>query len=118
MSPYPLSYTEQRSLHLVLIEFEVTENGFLPAEQPLASLSNPYYCRWEDLAANLPELVKSRRIREEIRQLPILSTEKLHGEYEWRRAYVVLAFMTHAFIWGDDVPGDVSCLLKLLVIDF
>ena len=41
-------------------------------------------------------------------ELPILSTSKLNGEPEWRRAYVVLAYLTHAYVWGGEKPKEVS----------
>lgn len=111
MSPYILPKTEQSPSRLDLNDFDITENGFLPSEQPLQRLPNPYYHRWEEVAQNLPELIKSRQIRPEIQDLPVLSTKKLHSTPEWRRAYVLLAFMTHAYIWGGDTPCEVRAQL-------
>lgn len=110
MSPYMISHPHTDKPELDLEEFEVTRHGFLPSEQPLAHLPNSYYEPWESLARDLPQLIKSRTIREEIRRLPILSRGKLHNEEEWRRAYVVLAFLTHAYVWGDDHPAQVRSL--------
>lgn len=107
MSPYLISKDEHDLPQIDLKEFEVTEHGFLPAGQPLARLSSPYYTPWEDLAVKIPQLIQTRTIREEIQQLPILSTAKLHREEEWRRAYVLLAFLTHAHIWGGTQPEEV-----------
>ncbi|KAH0545157.1 hypothetical protein FGG08_000769 [Glutinoglossum americanum] len=83
-----------------------TQNGFLPAELPLTLLPNPYYKKWEAVVANLQALLLSKRLREVVRELPLLSTSRLTGEPEWRRAYVLLAFMAHAYIWGGDKPQD------------
>ena len=84
------------------------QNGFLPAELPLVLLPDPYYEKWEAVAANLQALLLSRRLRQVAEGLPMLSTSRLQGEPEWRRAYVLLAFMAHAYIWGGDKPQDVS----------
>lgn len=83
------------------------EHGFLPAELPLEVLPDPYYNRWEVIIANLQALLLSKRLRGLIQDLPILSTSRLSHVTEWRRAYVVLSFMTHAYIWGGDEPEEV-----------
>jgi indoleamine 2,3-dioxygenase len=87
------------------------ENGFLPDEPPLQILPDPYYSRWEAVVANLQALLLSRRLREVVETLPILSTARLQHPEEWRRAYVLLAFMTHAYIWGDDRPAEARRLV-------
>lgn len=95
----------------ILEDYAVSlRNGFLPDTTPLAHLPEPYYNPWESIAADLPDLIKTGRIREEVEGLPILSTDKLHNDAEWRRAYVVLAFLTHAYIWGGQKPKDVRAL--------
>ena len=84
-------------------------HGFLPAELPLEILPDPYYTKWEAVVTNLQALLLSRRLREVIKKLPVLSTSRLQCAAEWRRAYLVLAFMTHGYIWGGDLPEEV-CL--------
>ncbi|KAJ9297498.1 hypothetical protein DTO271G3_4273 [Paecilomyces variotii] len=92
----------------ILEDYAVSlRNGFLPDTTPLAHLPEPYYNPWESIAADLPDLIKTGRIREEVEGLSMLSTDKLHNDAEWRRAYVVLAFITHAYIWGGQKPKDV-----------
>ena len=83
-------------------------NGFLPAELPLGVLPDPYYSKWEAIVTNLQGLILSKRLRGVIDGTPILSTHNLQHESEWRRAYSLLAFMAHAYIWGGDKPSDVS----------
>lgn len=83
--------------------------GFLPNEDPLDHLSSCYYSPWEHIAANLSPLVKAKRVRKAIDDLPRLDTLELKNEAEWRRAYVILGFLTHAYIWGGDEPSEV-CL--------
>jgi indoleamine 2,3-dioxygenase len=91
-------------------------NGFLPNETPLDHLSSCYYNPWEDIAANLPVLAKTKRIRRAIDGLPLLDTFELKNEAEWRRAYVILGFLTHAYIWGGDEPSEVCMRHPNLVL--
>ena len=90
-----------------LEDYAVSEEyGFLPSEPPLELLPDPYYRPWENLIRNLQGLILSRRLRGLVDDLPILSTDRLQSEPEWRRAYVVLAFLAHAYIWGGDRPRE------------
>lgn len=81
-------------------------HGFLPDVLPLSRLPDPYYNKWEAIVANLQALVLSRRLRGVVDKLPILSTIGLEHDAEWRRAYSLLGFMAHAYIWGGDKPSD------------
>ena len=92
-----------------LVEYGVSlQNGFLPEVLPLRRLEDPYYSRWEDIVQDLPALIQAGTIRQAVIDLPILSTENLQEkEPEWRRAYVVLAYLTHAYVWGGEKPEDV-----------
>lgn len=54
----------------------------------------------------LPALLLSRRIRPVIDALPLLSPDRLALVEETRRAYQVLGFLAHAYIWGTDTPAD------------
>jgi indoleamine 2,3-dioxygenase len=94
-----------------LADFGVSvQNGFLPTEQPLRRLSDPYYRPWEDIMSDLPDLIATGEIRQKVLDLPILSTDRLHAETEWKRSYLVLALLTHAYIWGGKNPEDVCDL--------
>ena len=81
--------------------------GFLPDELPIEKLSDPYYREWEIVVAGLQALLLSRRLRARIDALPIVTASRLRTEAEWRRAYMLLSFMTHAYIWGGDRPAEV-----------
>ncbi|KAM3446895.1 hypothetical protein MY4038_010347 [Beauveria bassiana] len=81
-------------------------HGFLPSELPLARLPDPYYNKWEAIAANLSALILSRRLRGVIDRLPVLATIGLEHDAEWRRAYSILCFMVHGYIWAGDSPLD------------
>lgn len=86
-------------------------NGFLPVDLPLEILPNSYYNKWENIVRNLQGLILSRRLRGVVDALPVLSTDRLRTESEWRRAYVILAFISHAYIWGGDRPAEVCGLV-------
>lgn len=80
-------------------------SGFLPDKLPLERLPQEYYKPWEDIVNNLPSLILTRRIRTVIdKKLPVLETDKLTNEAEYRRAYQILGFLGHAYIWGTDEP--------------
>ncbi|PMD66168.1 indoleamine 2,3-dioxygenase alpha type [Hyaloscypha bicolor E] len=91
----------------VLSDYGISpEYGFLPAELPLERLPDPYYNKWEAIVANLQGLVLSKRLRGVIERLPILSTAGLEHDSEWRRAYSLLCFMAHGYIWAGDIPSE------------
>ncbi|KAI1613186.1 indoleamine 2,3-dioxygenase [Exophiala viscosa] len=82
------------------------DRGFLPAENPIQCLPHPVYDRWERIMNNFQSLLLSKRLRVVIDRLPILPAVHLETEAEWRRAYSVLTFMAHGYIWGGDKPAE------------
>lgn len=109
MSPHAiLAGAHREGKHSVdLSKFAVTKNAFLPEHSPLKVLPDPYYEPWELVVQHLPTLIQTGAIRESIAQVPVLSTDRLRSEAEWRRAYSMLAYMTHAHVWGGDKPQEV-----------
>jgi indoleamine 2,3-dioxygenase len=98
-------------LNIVLGDFGVSSrNGFLPHDLPLPRLPDPYFEAWEEIVDVLPILLKSRRIRNEVDRLSILSISRLASEREWQRAYLLLSLMTQAYIWGGQKPSEVRLL--------
>ncbi|KAL2017774.1 hypothetical protein VTK56DRAFT_1692 [Thermocarpiscus australiensis] len=95
------------TLHALLQEYGVTSNGFLPEAPPLERLRSYYYSPWESLVDSLPTLLRERTVRLHIERLPVLSTDHLVTEQEWRRACVILGFLAHAYVWGGDVAAGV-----------
>lgn len=88
-------------------DFDVSStNGFLPTQPPLEALPDSYYEPWEYVVKNLQGLILSKRLREVVDRLPVLSTDRLFGEPQWRRAYSVLAFISHAYVWGGKRPAE------------
>ena len=81
-------------------------HGFLPSSPPLECLPDSYYAPWEDAVKNLQGLLLSHRLREVVDRLPVLSTDHLTTEPEWRRAYSLLAFLAHGYIWGGARPRE------------
>lgn len=104
-------------LNVKLEEFGVSyQNAFLPDQLPLSQLPDPYYTSWEAILSQLPELLKKASLRYHIDQLQVLSTSKLSNEREWQRAYLILSFFTHAYIWEAGGPSEVSLCNHLAVI--
>ncbi|KAF2670603.1 Indoleamine 2,3-dioxygenase [Microthyrium microscopicum] len=89
-------------------DFDVSPlNGFLPTEPPCDHISDPYYAPWESIINNLQPLILTKRLRGCVDRLPVLSTDFLHAKAEWRRAYSILGFIVHAYVWGEDSPADI-----------
>ncbi|KAJ9422868.1 Indoleamine 2,3-dioxygenase-domain-containing protein [Fusarium oxysporum] len=108
MSPHAVTYQLPRiKLTAELKEFAVTSNAFLPEHSPLKQLPDSYYEPWELVIQHLPALIKYFDIRRAVDTLPVLSTERLRSEAEWRRAYSILAFLTHAYVWGGEKPAQI-----------
>lgn len=105
MSPHAI--TQDHGIDELLASFNVTKNGFLPAEEPLKTIPNSYYEPWELLIHNLQSLLANGTLRHRIDHLPVLVTDKLRTEAEWRRAYVILTLLTHSYVWGGDKAAEV-----------
>jgi indoleamine 2,3-dioxygenase len=84
------------------------KTGFLPTELPLQCLPHPVYERWERIIKNFQSLLLSKRLRAIIDQLPVIPTSHLDTEAEWRRAYSILSFMAHGYIWGGEKASEVN----------
>jgi Indoleamine 2,3-dioxygenase len=92
-----------------MAEFGVSpRHGFLPEELPLRRLSDSYYSSWEDIMDQLPSLLKRKALRSHVDQLSVLSTAHLLSLREWQRAYQVLSFLTHGYIWNSAEGGGPS----------
>lgn len=87
-----------------LSDYDVSEKtGFLPEELPVTRLP-AYYDAWENTVGVLPALLLTKRIRSVVDKFEVLDTSHLETEPQWRRAYSVLGFLSHAYIWGVDIP--------------
>jgi indoleamine 2,3-dioxygenase len=78
--------------------------GFLPAQDPLTALPAGFE-PWDELAAELPRLILTGRLRALVENLPELDPTGLRAEGELRRAMLVLSFLGHAYVWsGTPAP--------------
>ncbi|KAJ1651680.1 tryptophan 2,3- dioxygenase, partial [Coemansia sp. RSA 25] len=75
-------------------------NGFLPTKPPLRRLPDPYYEPWECIMDRFNQYLLAHHIRPLVRKMPVLDTSKLTTEAEYQRAFSILGFMAHAFVWG------------------
>ncbi|KAL2436239.1 Indoleamine 2,3-dioxygenase [Exophiala dermatitidis] len=82
------------------------DRGFLPSENPIQCLPHQVYDRWERIMNNFQSLLLSKRLRTVIDKLPVIPAVHLETEAEWQRAYSVLTFMAHGYIWGGDKPSE------------
>ncbi|KAI9033061.1 Indoleamine 2,3-dioxygenase-domain-containing protein [Hyaloraphidium curvatum] len=75
--------------------------GFVPSDPPLLARLPPYYEPWERIVDVLtgPKETVRKMVDEE---LPVLRTDGLRTRREWQRAYTVLAYIVHAYVWGDE----------------
>lgn len=95
-------------LRLALSDFDISDTtGFISPEPSLDRLPAACFVSWEDLVSSLPTLVKEKRIRQEVHRLPPteFSEDTLKSEKEWQRAYVLLCFISQAYIWVDGEAG-------------
>lgn len=75
-------------------------NGFLPHGEPLKKLPDAY-SQWDQIAYDLPTLLKNHTIRQTIENLPILDATLLETKEEYKRAYSILTMIVHAYIWDE-----------------
>ncbi|KAJ3122623.1 hypothetical protein HK098_002709 [Nowakowskiella sp. JEL0407] len=75
--------------------------GFLPMDPPpLRRLLDVYYAPWENTMDDLQSLCLIGKLRSTVKKLPVLETNRLITLREKERAYLVLSFIAHAYIWG------------------
>lgn len=117
MSPHAVTHQLPRiKLTAELKQFAVTSNAFLPEHSPLKQFPDPYYQPWELVIQHVAPLIQYNDIRRAVDTMPVLGTDRLKSEPEWRRAYSVLAFLTHAYVWGGEKPAEVSSFVHSLVL--
>ncbi|KAF9585890.1 hypothetical protein BGW38_000203 [Lunasporangiospora selenospora] len=74
--------------------------GFLPAEEPLRVLPDPYFAPWEAAFQDFNGLLLASRLRQRVVELPILDASRLKTKAEQRRAYLILCMLSHSYVWG------------------
>ena len=81
------------------------ERGFLPSQDPLQRLPRAFDT-WEHVAQSLPKLLVTDRVRYFLNRLPDFPSDELAGDGEVRRAMLLLSYLGHAYIWGEETPAD------------
>ncbi|KAG1596190.1 hypothetical protein G6F48_000136 [Rhizopus delemar] len=76
--------------------------GFLPSKPPLQRLPDAYFAPWENRLDGLHEALADHSIRKDIQKLPLLDTTRLQTTEEYQRAFLVLCFLSHAYVWGEE----------------
>ncbi|KAK4574350.1 tryptophan 2,3- dioxygenase [Recurvomyces mirabilis] len=82
------------------------KHGFLPHSTPHASSLDLRYAPWVDIVNSLPQLLAYGRLRSLVDLLPVLECDRLTTTPQLRCAYSILAFISHAYIWGGDSPAE------------
>lgn len=98
----------------VLEDYDISpRDGFLPREDPCEALPT-FYEPWECLIKGISRLIASTELRPAVERLPVLPTSYLFGAPRWRRAYTVLGFLIHSYMWAGAVPNErIPCALSI-----
>lgn len=87
--------------------------GFLPAQDPLVALPEPF-APWEAVAQALPKLLATGEIRRHLADLPPLNPELLDGTAQRERAMQILSYLGHAWVWGE--PPAATCIPAAIAV--
>uniref|UniRef100_A0A672JEC9 Indoleamine 2,3-dioxygenase 1 n=1 Tax=Salarias fasciatus TaxID=181472 RepID=A0A672JEC9_SALFA len=97
--------------------FDISEElGFL-LEVPLTHLPD-YYRVWLDLASNLTQLIESRKLRDLVHKMPVLSPHLLSNHRELRLAHLALGFISMGYVWQEGQHAPAQILPKALAWPF
>ncbi|BFZ58065.1 Indoleamine 2,3-dioxygenase [Savitreella phatthalungensis] len=83
------------------------ETGFLPEEPPLLRLPQKYYRPWETIMESFNALLLADRLKEVVDDMPVLSADHLRNDAERRRAFLLLSFIAHGYVWGGKFAAEV-----------
>ena len=77
-----------------------------------------YFQQWEDVVGQLAQLLKEKRLRQAVHQLPQVdfSEQTLHSVEEWRRALVMLSGLFQGYLWQEGkagIPNKVPAILAV-----
>ncbi|KAM9311978.1 indoleamine 2,3-dioxygenase 2 [Gastrophryne carolinensis] len=92
------------------------EYGFI-LQEPLDKLPD-YYKPWMDIAESLAVLIESKKLRDEVRQLPQLDVQYLNGHRQQRLARVVLSHMVMGYVWQNGENEGVKVLPRALAVPY
>lgn len=91
------------------------DRGFLPTTDPLLSLPEAFR-PWEQIGICLVNLIENKELRVGVDRLPHFPIDELKREEEWWRAYSLLIFISHAYVWCEGDEGVASALPEVLAI--
>ncbi|KAG0093876.1 hypothetical protein BGZ92_000587 [Podila epicladia] len=85
----------------ILEDYDISPvTGFLPQDEPLKILPDPYFAPWEETFRNFNGLLLASRLRQRVNELPLLDAARLATKGEQRRGYLILCMLSHAYVWG------------------
>ena len=90
-----------KPLHAYAID---PQTGFVPAVDPLPRLPEAFLA-WEDIIPRLSALIRSRRLRMALSELPVLDPIELVAPRERERALLLLSVFANAWVWGGKEPN-------------
>ncbi|XP_041644925.1 indoleamine 2,3-dioxygenase 2-like [Cheilinus undulatus] len=109
--------TRRDALQADFETFDFSEDlGFL-LEEPLTHLPD-YYRAWMDLANNLDHLIETRKLRDLVHKMPVLSTHLLSNHQELRLAHLALGFISMGYVWQEGQHAPAEILPKALALPF
>lgn len=79
-------------------------HGFVAGEEPLAALP-PAFAAWDRLAADMPALIRSGRLRGVLAELPVLDPAALPDHPSRERAMLILTIAANAHVHGGPEPA-------------
>lgn len=79
-------------------------HGFVAGTEPLASLP-PAFAAWDRLAADMPALIRSGRLRGVLAELPVLDAAALPDHPSRERAMLILSIAANAHVHGGTEPA-------------
>uniref|UniRef100_A0A3P8SCU3 Indoleamine 2,3-dioxygenase 1 n=1 Tax=Amphiprion percula TaxID=161767 RepID=A0A3P8SCU3_AMPPE len=93
--------------------FDISEELGFVLEEPLTHLPD-YYRVWLDLANNLTHLIESRKLRDLVHNMPVLSPDLLTDHRELRLAHLTLGFISMGYVWQEGQHAPAQILPKAL----
>ncbi|XP_056251778.1 indoleamine 2,3-dioxygenase 2-like [Seriola aureovittata] len=97
--------------------FDISEEfGFL-LEEPLTNLPDNYRV-WMDLANNLTHLIKSRKLRDLVHEMPVLIPNLLSDHRELSLAHLALGFISMGYVWQEGQHAPAQVLPKALAVPY
>nr|BAU94261.1 indoleamine 2,3-dioxygenase 1 [synthetic construct] len=100
-----------------LEKFHISEEYGFVLPDPLTELPD-YYQPWMDIAKNLPHLIESHQLREQVHKMPLLSTQHLQGHRELRLAHLALGFITMGYVWQEGERDTAKVLPRNLAVPY